>query len=152
MNISEAAAQLGENLGGQEWFVNVGTSNYNSLIVYTKWQTIDILKEIPDKFAGYQVCVHFAPKQNPVVLEPQQDNISIPTECEIEYTVNDLIRELDRLERECGSNILQDIFYEVQDGKNAVTNLSSRYPDVRRSMEDLFDKYGFDVIYEELDG
>ena len=151
MNISEAATQLGENLCGQEWFVNVGISGYNRLVVYTKWQTMAILQEIPDKFAGYQVCVHFAPtqkKDEPTAFKP----LSIPPENDIEYTIADLIKELDSLEKECGSNILQDIFYEVQDGKNAVTNLSARYPDVRKSMEILFDRYGFDVIYEELDG
>ena len=150
MNISEAATQLGENLCGQEWFVNVGISGHNKLVVYTKWQTMAILQEIPDKFAGYQVCVHFAPKN--VAPVPILKPLLVPIESDIEYTIADLIKELDKLEKECGSNILQDIFYEVQDGKNAVTNLSARYPDVRKSMEVLFDRYGFDVIYEELDG
>lgn len=63
-----------------------------------------------------------------------------------------LQNELERLEKICGSYTLQDIFYEVQDGKNAVTNLSARYPEVRQRMEKLYDMYGFDVIYEELDG
>lgn len=63
-----------------------------------------------------------------------------------------LARELDRLERICGSNILQDIFYEIHDGKNAVTNLSARYPDVKDALTQLYDEYGFDVIYEEMDG
>ena len=63
-----------------------------------------------------------------------------------------LQNELTRLEKVCGSFTLQDIFYEIQDGKNAVTNLSSRYPEVHQAMKRLFDKYGFDVIYEELDG
>jgi hypothetical protein len=63
-----------------------------------------------------------------------------------------LQNELTRLEKACGSYTLQDIFYEIQDGKNAVTNLSSRYPEVHAAMKKLFDEYGFDVIYEELDG
>ena len=63
-----------------------------------------------------------------------------------------LQNELTRLEKVCGSFTLQDIFYEIQDGKNAVTNLSSRYPEVHQAMKRLFDEYGFDVIYEELDG
>lgn len=69
-----------------------------------------------------------------------------------EQSLRHLQNELERLEKACGSHTLQDIFYEVQDGKNAVTNLSERYPDVRKDMEKLFDQYGFDVIYEELDG
>lgn len=63
-----------------------------------------------------------------------------------------LENELTRLEKVCGSNALQDIFYEIRDAHNAVTNLSARYPDVREALEKLYDQYGFDVIYENLDG
>jgi hypothetical protein len=52
----------------------------------------------------------------------------------------------------CGSNIMQDIFYEVHDKENAVTNLSAKFPDVRKSMEKLYAQYGFDLIYENMDG
>lgn len=69
-----------------------------------------------------------------------------------EQSLRHLQNELESLEKICGSYTLQDIFYEVQDGKNAVTNMSARYPEVRQSMEKLFDQYGFDVIYEEMDG
>lgn len=71
---------------------------------------------------------------------------------EEEKSIRFLQNELEKLEKICGSFTLQDIFYEIQDGKNAVTNLSSRYPEVRQRMEKLYDMYGFDVIYEELDG
>lgn len=62
-----------------------------------------------------------------------------------------LQNELDRLEKICGANTLSDIFFEIKDGKNAVTNLSARYPEVRQRLDALFDEYGFDVIYEELE-
>ena len=63
-----------------------------------------------------------------------------------------LQNELTRLEKICGSYTLQDIFYEIQDGKNAVTNMSARYPEVHTRLQKLYSLYGFDVIYEELDG
>lgn len=69
-----------------------------------------------------------------------------------EKSIRYLQDELEKLEKICGSYTLQNIFYEIQDGKNAVTNLSVRYPEVRQRMEKLYDMYGFDVIYEELDG
>jgi len=69
-----------------------------------------------------------------------------------ELSIRHLENELDRLERLCGSNTLQDIFYEIKDAHNAVTNLSARYPEVRKALERLYDQYGFDVIYENLDG
>jgi hypothetical protein len=70
----------------------------------------------------------------------------------LENDIGELIDELSRLEKICGSNTLQDIFYEIHDGKNAVTNLSDRYPLIKGSLQSLYDEYGFDVIYEELDG
>lgn len=76
----------------------------------------------------------------------------VSPEVEENKSILHLQKELDRLEKACGSYTLQDIFYEIQDGKNAVTNLSSRYPEVHLAMKKLFDEYGFDVIYEELDG
>lgn len=63
-----------------------------------------------------------------------------------------LASALTRLEKQCGANILFDIFFEVHDGKNAVTNLGARYPEVKEAMKELYDEYGFDPIYEELEG
>lgn len=83
-------------------------------------------------------------------VEPTVDEV-VGAE-EEEKSIIHLQKELDRLERQCGSHTIQDIFYEVQDGKNAVTNMSARYPEVREGMEKLYSQYGFDVIYEELDG
>ena len=76
---------------------------------------------------------------------------------EEEKSLRHLQNELERLEKICGSYSLQDIFYEVHDanltsGRNTVTNLSARYPEVRKALDKLYDQYGFDVIYEELDG
>ncbi len=83
-------------------------------------------------------------------VEPTLDEVLTPEE--EEKSLRHLQAELDKLEKICGSYTLQDIFYEIQDGKNAVTNMSARYPEVRKGMEKLYDQYGFDVIYEELDG
>lgn len=66
--------------------------------------------------------------------------------------IDELIAELDRLEKICGTHGLETIFYEVHDGKNAVTNLSVKYPEVKKSMQKLYDTYGFDIIYEEIEG
>jgi hypothetical protein len=73
-------------------------------------------------------------------------------ERELELSVRALTDELDRLEKLCGTHILQEIFYEVHDGPNKVTNMSARYPVVQQGVKKLYDKYGFDTIYEELDG
>lgn len=94
-----------------------------------------------------------APKFTPLSPREMTDlAASEEEERQLELSVRALTDELDRLERLCGSNILQDIFYEVHDKTNAVTNLSAKFPEVRGRVEKLYDKYGFDIIYEELDG
>lgn len=87
-----------------------------------------------------------------VVQKPESTLDEVVGSEEEEKSILYLQRELDKLEKLCGSYTLNDIFYEIQDGKNAVTNMSARYPEVRTRMEKLYSLYGFDVIYEELDG
>lgn len=85
-------------------------------------------------------------------LRKQQEDILDGLD-DVESPNTDAIgRELDKLEKQCGSNILQDIFYEIHDGKNAVTKLGERYPEVQTAMRRLYSEYGFDTIYNELDG
>jgi hypothetical protein len=60
-----------------------------------------------------------------------------------------LANELDRLSSICGDNILQAVFYEVHDGKSALTNFSAKYPVIKKEMEQLYVEYGFETINEE---
>ena len=146
MNINEALDYLSELIEDNDWFHDVGMCPSDKLIVYTKWQSREILEEIPNKIAGYQILVHFAP------LGSTKPNVKVfDIEDEQEYDLNDLTKELDRLEKICGTNILGSIFYEIQDQNNAVTNLSAMFPEVRLSMDKLFEEYGFDIIFENLE-
>lgn len=177
MDLTKSIKQLGDSLKGKRWFYDVGTDKYGRLVVYTTESNEETLRQIPDRVDGIQVLVHFASSKlaRPEnFISPQPPPMAIPSVVigdeiaeDEEYLdddmeelpshflnadLEDLTRELDRLEKICGSNILQDIFYEIHDGKNSVTNLSARYPDVHRSLKQLYDDYGFDVIYEEMDG
>ena len=150
--------------GSKEWFHSVGHDQYGRLVVYIKRTTHETLNDIPDRVNGKQVMVHFASSltasrsqftEDLTVRKPAP--VVIPEEpiSEVELPPVDLSKltdELDSLEKVCGSHILQDIFYEIHDGDNAVTNLSVRFPQVRSSLVKLYDEYGFDIIYEELDG
>ena len=77
-------------------------------------------------------------------LEEEIEGADVPND-------NYLCCELDRLEKQCGSNVLESIFYEEHDGKNCVTNLSIKYPEVRQSIHQLYIEYGFNAIYNELE-
>ena len=182
MEIKEGIEVLTNLFKDRDWFHSVDVEQYGRIVVYIKYACQETLHDIPDKVAGRQVLVHFAASKfstrEQYTNQPapkQEENIPIPLVTQIvnvtdevelidedgtvelpssflQFDLNDLCKELDRLERISGSNALQDIFYEIHDGKNAVTNLSARYPEVRTSLERLYQDYGFDVIYEELDG
>jgi len=179
MDINEGMEYLRNLYKDKEWFHSVGVEQYGRIVVYIHHTTHETLHDIPDQVAGKQVLVHFAGSlfldKDKYVNRPQSIFASPMMELEgaarradadvpfdvvdeavgsqaEELSIRYLETELFRLEKLCGSNTLQDIFYEIKDGPNAVTNLSARFPDVRKSLEKLYDQYGFDVIYENLDG
>lgn len=164
MEIDRSIRVLSEMFQDQPWFFDVGLDEYKRLVVYINYTCHATLHDIPASVDGKDVVVHFAshykasrekytspgygkPK---LVLDVEED--AEDEEVIFPNGIGFLIEELDRLEKVCGSNALQDIFYEVHDGSSAVTDVSSKYPDVRVSMARLYQQYGFDLIYEELDG
>lgn len=182
MDFNEGMDFLSNLCKGKDWFYDVGTDQYGRYVVYVNFMCHETLHNIPDKVAGKQVLVHFAASktatrdqftdnQSPSALTPSEfiqkaheaqaqgidtGLISAMDEDALEVfqdlSQRHLEDELDSLEKICGSNCLQDIFYEIQDGRNAVTNNSLRYPEVRTRLEKLYLEYGFDLIYESLDG
>lgn len=180
MDTREGIDLLTSMLKEKDWFCEVGTDNIGRFVVYVKYMNMETMTSVPDKMLGVQVLVHFiasktakredftnnanhvpfakAPEPAPkpvleLVMEPDfmDDLEELPSNL-LENDLSVLTDELDRLEKMCGSNALQDIFYEIHDGKNAVTNLSDRYPEVKKGLSKLYDEYGFDVIYEEIPG
>jgi len=182
MDINEGMEYLRNLYKDKEWFHSVGLEKYGRIVVYIHHSTHETLHDIPDSVANKQVLVHFAgslfldkdkyvnrpgPTTYPMLelegaarradadggpdvpVDMLDEAVGAQAE---ELSMRYLETELFRLEKACGSNTLQDIFYEIKDARNAVTNLSARYPDVRKSLEKLYEQYGFDVIYENLDG
>ncbi len=178
-SVADGMNKLSQAYKGKDWFAEVGQDQYGRIVVYVNFMCHETLHDIPDYVAGKQVLVHFIASKtatrdqfvdhgtkpyvptydttidtSAVVVEPpdEDDVAGVEEEKSLQY----LQRELDRLEKLCGSNTLQDIFYECHDEDiapgSSVTNLSGRYPEVRERVEKLYNLYGFDVIYEELDG
>lgn len=156
MEITEAVSILNERFKGKDWFVRVDVNDRKplKLIVYTKWQTGEILKEIPDRVDDYQVLVHFSyDKVEPVKLSPiLQGNFPKSSEIKSNKKLEDdnLIAEFFRMKDIYGNNVVESIFYEEHDGKNCVTNLSDKFPELRNTIHLLYDRYGFDFIYNKL--
>lgn len=162
MEVKQGIEKLTQMFQGRDWFNDVGNDQYGRYVVYMNFMSNEALTGVPDTVDGKQVLVHFAGSKAPkreqyvnvdksVYAVPATKPIKVVEE-EASINMELLVKELERLEKICGSNILQDIFYEVHDGNNAVTNLSDRYPEVRFKVEELYEEYGFDIIYENLDG
>lgn len=168
MDKNEVIEYLTKTFQDKDWFAEAGIDVATKRItVYVHKMNAEVYESVPSMLHEFQIMLAFVgflraasdkftedltkPKfGSSLVTKPVIEDVS-----EFAEMVNDgppLIEELDRLEKICGSNMLQDIFYEVHDGKNAVTNLSSRFPEVREALETLYANYGFDVLYEELDG
>jgi hypothetical protein len=173
MSNDETISGLTQLLSNHSWFNGVGVDNFGKLIVYVSHATLEIMNAIPDKFENKRVVWQYASSKSEVVAakyavvyKPTYHNapIYVPniipvdqplpkyTESDIEPDLKFLISELDRLEKLCGSRVLQDLFYEVHDGKNSVTTLKNKFPEIYDDVLDLYEEFGFDIMYNELDG
>lgn len=163
MDFNEGMIQLSQFCKGKDWFFDIGTDACNNYVVYAKFMNQEMLTNIPREMAGKRVLVHFAAAKlaskvqfteqyswRTLPAEPLEDVVQ--EEVVEENSIQYLQESLDYLEKQCSSNILQNIFYEIHDGRNAVTNLSGKFPDVHQVLFKLYNQYGFDQIYEELDG
>lgn len=164
MEKNKAIEHLTNLYSSFEWFDHVDVDKRGRYVIYVKFMNLETMATIAE-LDGKQVLTEFANSKSDVVRAKyatpktlSELNARPAPKEEVEEPfleesdIDDLIFELDRLERLCGSKSLQDIFYEVHDGNNAVTDLSTKYPYVRSCMEKLYNNFGFDLIYEELDG
>lgn len=139
-----------------DWFCDAELDNLGRFVVYVDRMDLNFIGSTPNMIGGHHVLFHYVMSQ-PVqkkqsFIVPAIKKIElIEEENEPETNLEFLVTELDRLENICGANILGDIFFEIHDKYNAVTNLSAKYPEVRQTLEELYNIYGFDIIYDELE-
>lgn len=167
----EEIEQLTNMFKNHNWFHSIGIDQYGRYVIYTHFMCKEIFDDIPDFMFGKQVIIHFASSKmarlenfiTNVNLKSFSKSESIPTSFEkmlpdidessassLENDIDYLISELSRLRKICNPNNLDSIFYEEHDGKNAVTNLSIKFPEVREAMGILYNIYGFDLIYDNI--
>lgn len=173
METKDGIVSLQKEYSHFDWYDSVGLDRYGRYVVYVTKMDLGVMTGVRQSLDGKQVLISYAQskpenltkyhtvtdfnapkfKLTPVVIHEVEREEDIEEEDEADvFSIDKLIMELDRLEKICGPNILQDIFFEIHDGKNAVTNLSNKFTDVRITLEKLYNDYGFDIIYEELDG
>lgn len=166
---------LTKQLSTNDWFDSIQMDEFGKMVVFVRYATKDVMDCIPDKFEDKRVVWQYA-NSKPELVKAKYNSITTPA---YNYTpsftqivdnfkyvdinvlavseaddvdIKFLISELDRLEKICGSSTLQSIFYEVHDQKNAVTKFQENFPEIYDDMLDLYEEFGFDLIYDELDG
>ena len=133
----------------QDWFVEVAFDSASRYIVYASYIDSNVLSFVPSTFDDKQVLVHFA-KNKSARKEDWTYQINDPyVPC---CNKDTLINELEVLWNEYGEGVVADVFFEIHDGTNAITELSKEYPDAKNSVQKLYDMFGFDVMYSEIEG
>lgn len=143
---------LEESLLKNDWYSSIDLDN-NRFIVYVHYMGLSVFKKIPQVYDGKQVLVHF--ESSKLLTNKYHTDLSklgdqSSQEDEMN-SLNFLNETLDDLEDKYDSNVLEHIFFEVHDKENAITNLSSKYPEARTTLEKLYHSYGFDMIYNYLE-
>lgn len=128
-----------------DWFCDIGTDEFKRDVIYVHYMNIEIINYIQNKFGN--VLIHFSSSllkkdQYVILIDDIPDTDPDP--------YSSLMNEISDLQNTYNKNFLLDLFYEVHDGKNAVTNLSNIFPVPFQQMQKLYEIYGFDVLHEKL--
>lgn len=178
MQMSEAIEELHKQLFYYDWYAKKVDKNpilWNSIVAYVNYFNMEVYKTVPDKIGDFQVRIHFigsytakadyfktpppATKDTfyKLVEEIEKDGplpsvlaASFDEDDVVGFTEVDVPEEVWQLSKLCGWETLEDIFYEVHDGPNAVSNKSKDFPAVRSKMEELYALVGFDVLADEI--
>lgn len=153
MNNEECVSNLKLLFSENDWFSKVGLDEYNRPTLYVKYMCDEILLNIPIKMGDKHVLVHFEKNllsDASQYIEKANFRQLTATPKSTESVRVVLEKLLANTEINCDIDIISDIFYEVVDQDDAVTNHSESFPIVRKEMAVLFSVYGYDVIEKEI--
>lgn len=170
METKDGLNYLRDKYAAYDFFDSVGLDQYGRYVVYVKYMGEKVFACVEKFLDGKQVLLWFASAKPEVLkqkyctlvnlsdLRPhhtiteQKPTLPEPKEFDnADLNMSNLSSELDRLEKNCGTRVLGDMFFEVHDGINAVTEYRKQYPDAFKRLQALYDDFGFDVLYEELE-
>lgn len=147
-----------------DWFRDIGLNEWGVPTVYVNYMNSTVFQTVFEKSSGLTMdnpCIYFASTlsldTSKYVLQIDKPQVSWEDGSEPDSDTEpglpdlNLSEEVGKLRKVCGTNILSDIFYEVHDGKNAITNLSAKFPEIREALNNLYNLYGFDLVYEQVD-
>lgn len=125
------------------WFDSVDTDRFGKIIIYVHFLYPSIWNLIPEYVLEKQVLIHFSSYKD-FDKNKTTHNLS-------KLDNNELKSIIKRLKTDCGKTTLENIFFEVHDGENAVTNESYKFPKIKTELEKLYGEFGFDSVYDEVD-
>ncbi len=150
------------------WFCDFYLDNNKKLIIYVSYMDMKFISLVPQKISGTQILFHFI-ESKPVYKKHcafcDKSCVNTLSVCSFhdkphdeesngyfsyEDGLNFLFDQIDHLEEICGYEILQDIFFEVCDGDDAVSNYSEEFPDVREELDSLVESFGIDILYDKI--
>lgn len=146
--------QLLKNLfSNKDWFYDVGTDSFNRPVVYVKTMSSSIFSDIRNQYQDPNLLIYYSSyaQCNKERYVSVLSNSNSSSSSEEELDMNYLIAETLYLKSLCKKQILQDIFFEVHDKENSVTNFSKDFPEVKSIVEELYNMYGYDLLYEKLE-
>lgn len=153
---------LKERFQDEPWFYDVELDQYGRYVVYSTDMTSKVTSLIHEYFGGIQVLCHYASSHtlnlNKFVhtvslYKPQLTATTVScTDCDVpeDFDLEELEREIKVLTDIYELHVVYNVFFEYHDKNDAVTNFSEQYPSARDKIEELYDKYGFDLLYDQL--
>jgi hypothetical protein len=154
MTISDGLQQLSDLCRDKDWFFDLEPADFDRIVVYVNYMSLETLTTIPDESCGHKILVHYAASKLADRSKYIDSLVPItdpsPSYSEVEMDVSELDDKITKLRLMCNANTLEDIFHEIHDGPNAVTKLSMLYPEAAEIMDDIYHKYGFDLVYDLL--
>jgi hypothetical protein len=135
-----------DQLKDKDWFYDFGFDEYQRPIVYVHYMNIEIIKFLQITYGN--VFIYFASykllSKNDYINHIDVDSI---TERD---PLSGLLATISQLKSFYDKSLLENIFFEVHDGKNAITDYSMMVPQLRGEIEKLYSIYGFDILYKKL--
>jgi hypothetical protein len=141
--------------GSQAWFhsAEVEPAWKQTVILYAKEMSPEILKTVPERIDDCRVLLHFssykelveAAKKPIVVPKVAAPVVVVEEKKEEEPTLTTRVWGLKKI---CGMENLLAILNEIN--AKAETKVAEEYPTVLEELGKLDEEFGYDVVYEEV--
>ena len=163
--IMDSLQWLTNTYSKEPWYHSAEVDAFGRYVLYSKYLSKEILETIPLTHNEKHILIHFSaykdlnPTQFTFTASPA--NLSAVEETEDEDLSEDIHNELWSLKKICGEDNLVEILYEIHEDNAStkglsdyalgITNVSKEFPEVRKQLEALYNKYGCDILFDEVE-